>query len=545
MVESHREQTPRLADQQIAEEALESQYQRYLEQRQAQLLTRLVHALRPNQLVRSARRLGYALTPQLARTLIWSEQAPKIKSFPTSYLNGLRGVTAVKVFTFHYSFVYSDFGFQPWGVDDRHKHFLELPVIRYFYSGFTSHVFFGIAGYLTALRIFQQLDCHDSASHSKVLLNISGSLFRRALRLYLPVFIITFITATYIHCGYYESNRAFILDHEKLFPGDWYEPKPEMYATWAEQLGHWCHGMFDLTNIVSEHTVYPYHDQHLWSILSEMRASLHLYGILIAVVQCRKHVRIMVMGFLAFMYFLWNHWETWVYILGAIVAQIDLLLTQWDKEERESMQIEKDMNGHAVEPGPEPRVSQPTREWPTMRTPTAAHDHTRSAIRWLAFLLAFYLLSYPIDGARDYAPGYIYLNRLIPDWMMRKDKFYPNIGTAIFILLLARSDPDTSRWRRALTSPIPQYLGKISFALYLVHGPIMHAIGYLIPHKICWFRGTELISLRDLPWALTIFAGWAITLVLSLWAADVWTREVEARCVKFVKELEEVCFVKS
>lgn len=127
--------------------------------------------------------------------------------------------------------------------------------------------------------------------------------------------------------------------------------------------------------------------------------------------------------------------------------------------------------------------------------------------------------------------------------MARKDKFYPNIGTAILLLLLARSDPNTSKWRRVLTSAIPQYLGSISFALYLVHGPIMHAVGYLVPHKIAWMLGTDLRSMGNWPWAGTIMVGWAFTLCLSLWAADVWTREVEARCVRFVKDLEKVCFV--
>ena len=549
------------------DESMDLRFQQYFDHRRKQIFAIFIHSLRPAQLVRLAKRLGYTLTPTLVRTLVWDEHAPPSKTFPTSYLNGLRGVTAVKVFTFHYTFVYSDFGFQPWGVDERHKYFLELPIIRYFYSGFTSHVFFGIAGYLTSLRLFQLLDKNDASSHSKVLVNVSGSLFRRALRLYLPVFIITFITTTYIHLGFYEKNRPLMLDHENLFPGDWYEPKPDMAPTWTAQIAHWCHEMFDLTNIVTEQTVYPYHDQHLWSILSEMRASLQLYGILLAVAQCKPHVRIIVMLFLTFMYFLWNHWEVWVYILGAIVAQVDLILTANDNLERESLEISKPKaetpaaanghaytnghalpNGHPPQPVPPPpaRISRPTHEFPYLPSSPSGPiytPHLRSLIRLLSFLLAFYLLSYPIDGSRDFAPGYILLNRLIPTWMSRKDKFYPNIGTALLLLLLARSDPSTSRWRRFLTSPIPQYLGKISFALYLVHGPIMHAVGYLVPHQLAWLWGTELREMGDWGWAGTIWLGWAFTLSVSLWGADVWTREVEGRCVRFVKDLERVCFV--
>ena len=111
---------------------------------------------------------------------------------------------------------------------------------------------------------------------------------------------------------------------------------------------------------------------------------------------------------------------------------------------------------------------------------------TLPSLRFFGFLLAFYFLSYPINGSRDYAPGYMTLNLAIPDWMTRKDKFYPNIGTAILLLLLVRSDPQTSKWRKLLTSKIPQYMGSISFGFYLVHGPIMHLFGLMIPQWVWW-----------------------------------------------------------
>jgi len=498
------------------------------------VLSKLFALARPAHAYRLCKRVGYALTPQLLRTRIWNDVAPKSKQFPTSYLNGLRGITAVKVFTFHYLMAFTLSTFQPWGTNERFYYVLELPIIRYFYAGFTSHIFFGVAGYLTSLRLFQLLDVGDAVSHSKVLLNVSGSLFRRAFRLYLPVFLITLITTTYIYFGLYETNRPYLLDHETLFPGDWNEPKPIQFPTYGEQLRFWRHEMFDLTNICTEDTVYPWHDQHLWSILSEMRASLHLYGILVATAQCRRHVRLVVMSIMTGMYFMWNHWEVWVYILGGMVAQIDIILTDRHKAQQETLPSEKNPSG----------VAAFGQTFLSSRVPATIFRHIKSSLRCLTFLLAFYFLSYPIDGSRDYAPGYMTLNRIIPEWMTRKDKFYPNFGTAILLLLLARSDPPTSRWRRLLNNPIPQYLGKISFALYLVHGPILHAIGYMIPHKIWWTMGVQGVDTGDLTWALVVSIGWAISLAMSLWAADVWTREVEGRCVRGVKRLEEMCFVK-
>lgn len=496
--------------------------------------------MRPANACRIGKRFAYCFTPQILRSAYWDDHASKPKQFPTSYLNGLRGITSIKVFTFHYTFAYSDFGFQPWGTNDRHRYLLELPIIRYFYSGFTAHVFFGIAGYLTSLRLFQLLDKHDQASQSKVLQNVSGALFRRAFRLYLPVLIITLLTAHYIYFGLYEENRPYIMDHDKLFPGEWNEPKPPQCATYGEQLYYWAREMFDLTNIFTPGSVYPDHDQHLWSILAEMKGSLFLYLILITTAQCQKHIRLAVMCIMTVMFFLWNHWEIWVYILGAIVAQVDLLLTEREQDKKITLSPERLPPSPPRSPSPEYRRPEPT--WSRYLSPLPKRTHPY--LRFFGFLVAFYLLSYPIDGAKDYAPGYMTLNKLIPEWMDRKDKFYPNIGTALLLFLLARSDPTTSIWRRILNSDLAQYLGKISFALYLTHGPILHAVGYMIPHHIWWGMGTQGYETGNLTWTIVILIGWAVSLMLSLWAADVWTREVENRCVKAVKKLEELCFVK-
>ncbi|OAP57963.1 hypothetical protein AYL99_07053 [Fonsecaea erecta] len=506
---------------------------------QRMLSTALAH-VRPASLYKLSKRFAYCFAPQLARSRYWNDQPPKLKQFPTSYLNGLRGITSIKVFTFHFIMAFSDIGFQPWGTNDRHRYLLELPIIRYFYSGFTAHVFFGIAGYLTSLRLFQLLDKRDQTSQSKVLLNVSGALFRRAFRLYLPVLIITLITAHYIHFGFYEGNRVYITDHEKLFPGDWNEPKPEMFPTYYRQLSYWAREMFDLTNIFTPGAVYPYHDQHLWSILAELKGSIFLYMILMGTAQCQKYIRLAGLCIMTFMFFLWNHWEIWVYIIGAVVAQIDLLLTEREQEQKLTLVPTR------LPPSP------PHSPKPDYKPPPSWSDYVSTppkgwlrGLRVFGFLLAFYFLSYPIDGSRDYAPGYMTLNKLIPEWMDRKDKFYPNIGTGMLLLLLARANPDASIWRRLLNSSLAQYLGKISFGLYLVHGPILHAVGYMIPHRVWWSMGVQGIETTDLVWTVVMLIGWAISLALSLWAADVWTREVESRCVKAVKKLEEACFVKA
>jgi peptidoglycan/LPS O-acetylase OafA/YrhL len=153
-------------------------------------------------------------------------------------------------------------------------------------------------------------------------------------------------------------------------------------------------------------------------------------------------------------------------------------------------------------------------------------------------------MSYPTWAETSPAPGYQTLKSLIPRGMYLPEKFWLNIGTAMLLLLLARSDPAVSVWRHVLNSSLAQYLGKISFALYLIHGPVLHAVGYMVPHYVWWSLGVEGVKTNDFTWGVGMVVGWSVGLALCLWLADVWQREVENRCMKLVKRLEEYCFVK-
>lgn len=506
------------------------------------VLSKAASSLQPANARKLSKRFAYCFVPQIIRSHYFGDPGTAPKRFPTSYLSGLRGLTAIKVFTFHWAFAFSDLGYKPYGTTPRYTYFLELPIIRYLHAGFTAHVFFAVAGYLTSLRIFQLLERHNQQTHSKVLVNISGALFRRAFRLYLPTFIITLLFTHYIHFGLYEHNRPYLDDHEKLFPGAWQEPKPEQMASYYAQLQFWASEMFQLTNIFLPTTAfYPLIDQHLWSILAEMRGSLCLYFVLMSTAQCRTHVRLTTLCFMTFMFFLWNHWEVWVYMLGSIVAQINLLMGEPAAEKRPALELLT----HSPHLSPtSSRAAAGTQK--TSRFQLTFPTTLRAYLRTLGFLVAFYFLSYPIWGAEptEHAPGYETLNLLIPEWMERKDKFYPNIGTALLLFLLARAYDSTSNWRRLLNSHVAQYMGKISFGLYLTHGPVLHAVGYMIPQYIWWAMGVEGVETSNTVWFVVLSIGWAVNLTLCLCVADVWTREVEGRCVKLVKKIEEVCFVK-
>ena len=512
-----------------------------------QLLSKILsHSTRAHAF-RRGKRLAYCLVPSLLRSYLWNETSPKPKQFPTSYLTGLRGIAAVKVFTFHYLHFFSDATFVPWGRDDKHKSFWELPIIQFLYAGTTAQVFFCVAGYLMTLQLVQLFDKHDQPTRSKAFLNISGALFRRVFRLYLPTFAITLITAHYIYFGLYERNRSSYAQRDKYFPGPWTEPMPEQYSSYMAQMDNWARDMWGLLNFWAK-SYRPQHDVHLWSILVEMQGSLVLYLVLMATAQCEKHVRLFAMCLMTVVTLFWDHGEAWMYTSGAVVALIDLLLTEREQEKKLSLPA-------AVSPPPPPAAAEgdgPKGRWSFIlwshcRTPATT---AWTCLRILGHLAAFWTISYPMWGygfwgSDAVAPGYKTLNKFIPRNMEQKERFYPTVGTTIFLLLLARADPDTSLWRQIFASDWAQYLGKVSFALYLVHGPLLHAVVYMVPHWVWWSIGVEGIESNNFTWTVGIMIGWCTGLALSLWVADVWQREVETRTVRVAQIFEKWCFVKT
>ncbi len=90
-----------------------------------------------------------------------------------------------------------------------------------------------------------------------------------------------------------------------------------------------------------------------------------------------------------------------------------------------------------------------------------------------------------------------------------------------------------------------QYVGKVMFAFYLVHGPILHVGGYWISHLVWEGLGWE--GVREMgteAWIFGLGLGWLSCLGLVLWGADVFHREVVERSVYVIYWVEGLVFVK-
>ena len=117
------------------------------------------------------------------------------KLFPTSYLDGLRGVAAFFVVIHHYAHLYTESSMTGWHYEKAAKGsydwFLLMPLIRVVHSGhFMVAIFFVISGYVLSYR---SLKLARQGKYLELLDSLSSSVFRRWLRLHLPVVASTFL----------------------------------------------------------------------------------------------------------------------------------------------------------------------------------------------------------------------------------------------------------------------------------------------------------------------------------------------------------------
>jgi len=92
------------------------------------------------------------------------------------------------------------------------------------------------------------------------------------------------------------------------------------------------------------------------------------------------------------------------------------------------------------------------------------------------------------DALGDITPGWMYLETFIPAWWtFERYRFYQSIGAALFVYGVGHS----AGWQRFFNSAVVQYFGKISYAIYLMHGPVMHTVGYTIERWAYGLTGVE------------------------------------------------------
>lgn len=468
------------------------------------------------------------------------------RASPTAYLDGMRGVAALAVFFCHY--FYTSFRIaEGYGFGDNNYNFMKLPVIRLWYQGPPMVcVFFVISGYALSLKPLKlaraaaaprSLTSNPSPTEA-FSATMSSFVFRRFFRLFLPTAASTFLVVILLRIGAYDWTRDFA--HNKDFMRNVQETHPERLATTSAQLWDWARAMFAFVHVwdwlpFGGSTAY---DVHLWTIPVEFRCSLVLFLTIIGVARLRTAIRLLVLVLLALFCYRSDRWEMLLFYSGTVLAELDLIRKAHSDPTTNAAAPPASASLPTVSPASPALLRPPTRD--NHGSTEGGRSRPLRKLLWSAIsILSLYLMSQPDFGSED-TPGWVYLTSQIPEWWADKYRYWQTIGAILFVAAVGR----VPVWQRLFNTSPAQYLGRISYAIYLMHGPVLHTVGYAVEAR-SWEAVRAAKDGGEARYLAGFMLGSLFIVPIVVWAADVFWRAVDAPVVKFSKWLESVCSVSS
>ncbi|KAI4853757.1 hypothetical protein E4T44_00637 [Aureobasidium sp. EXF-8845] len=397
----------------------------------------------------------------------------------TAYLDGLRGFAALLVFSLHH---------QVWGHSGTGGEFILenafgwngiyqiicFPGLRIFFSGghLAVAVFFVVSGYVLSIKPLTLIQAGDTTKMSE---NLASALFRRWLRLYIPVAGTTFLWMTSWHLFQIKSSNPIAQSPE---------------STYLRELWKWyCD--FKNYSFVFQGEAWNTYNDHTWSIPMEFRGSIVVYTSLLALSGCGGNSRLLCETVLLY-YFLYivDGWYCALFV--AARGQLPRRLRMFKKH----------------------------KTW----------------IAYLVFSIGLYLggvpsISNDIQHLRN-SPGWYYLSFFKPQafWDFR---WFFRFWAAVCVVF---ATPHINWLRKFFETSFCQYLGRVSFGFYLVHGPVLWTLGdrlYAASGRIReghigvvpdWINLLPLPAVGPFGLEINFLVPQFILLAFTLWLAEIVTR---------------------
>lgn len=416
---------------------------------------------------------------------------------PTAYLDGLRGFAALMVYIQHHElnphdgtgqakFFETGFGFEG------NYHFATLPGIRTFFGGghFAVSTFFVLSGYVLALKPLSLIHAGDLLQLGD---HMASSLFRRWIRLFLPLIITTLIYITMLQIfGLWAKNMT-------------------MQQSWLAEVWEFYREFKNFSFIFKEGGE-PWIPQntHLWSIPVEMRGSIVIFTSLIAFSRCSLRARLWCQAALIF-YFMYVVDGSYyaMFSMGMLLCDIDLLA---DRGELSPLLL----------------------RWKPYKG--FVYHHLLALSLFLGGVPA---LNRDIDQLAR-TRGWYFLSFLTPQAVFNYKSFYLFWASTLLVLTTPRI-----RWLKGFfETSFCQYLGRISYALYMVHGPVLWTLGERLyaaagwvtdehlEHIPAWCNKLHLPRTGPLGLEISFLLPHVILLPVTFGLAEIVTRMVDTPSVK-------------
>ncbi|KAF9879906.1 hard surface induced protein [Colletotrichum karsti] len=405
---------------------------------------------------------------------------------------GLRGVAAFLVVCHHWSLLTFSMRIHKGYGSDAQPLFVQLPIVRLFVSGYWAVcVFFVISGFALSYKPLKLLHQKRQADFA---IAAASAAFRRFIRIFGPPIITTFLIALMVYNGWFENKGKTASGTPSLRP-----PKGE---TLSDQLRHWLMSTIGFADPLSRnlHRGDNYiYDPVLWTIPIEFDCSLVIFMAHIAFSRLSSRARLFFHVFIAGYALYLARWEFFLFLAGLLCADVHFHLqsvsqeTSYEDGDMENLPLwskpwRRDSFTrfqYAISSSPTlTRLSQslPWRrdsftrfQSAVFRTSGPAFPVLKAFIGIVSFFGALWLLSCPhLTNDAAITPGYKTLAAMAPSQFPQADKFWIPLGAVILVFAVDR----TPILQRLFTNRFTQYLGRISYAIYLVHGSLLWLYGW-------------------------------------------------------------------
>lgn len=410
---------------------------------------------------------------------------------PTAYLDGLRGFAAFLVYWQHHQ-VWARVGHvtnhgniieNGWGYKDNY-YFITLPIIRLFFAGghFAVALFFVISGYVLSVKPMTLIQSRDFL---KLEDSVSSALFRRWLRLYIPSVATTLL---YMASWHMFGIVTAYPPHEKNF-------RDELWKYYLE---------FKNFSFVFRGGGDPWftYNFHLWSIPVEFKGSIAIYTVQIAISRCTRNARLLLqLGLIVYFLYIVDGWSFAMFITGMLICDLELLAKSNDLPNFFSL-----------------------------------FKPYKTALAYFFFFFGLILAGVPAPYSDikilEETPVWTNFAFLKPE-AVADFKWFFLYWAATF---LVASIPHVPWVKLFFENRFNQYLGRLSFSLYLVHGPVLWTISDRLYLALGWSRTNNIEGLKGwmnlFPMKLTGIFGLEpafllphlILLPLTLWSAEITTK---------------------
>jgi peptidoglycan/LPS O-acetylase OafA/YrhL len=423
----------------------------------------------------------------------------------TTWLDGLRGIAAAIVATDHYFMGgVLDYAFNSFWADppEQNRRLIQLPPIRLLFAAHAMvPLFLVISGYAISINLLR-LRNSNSADFVR---RLSSAVTRRVFRIYLPVFVITALSQFLYFCNIYQWTFG-----DEVVWGRKPWTAPWLHVTFVFRY------MLDIMNIINFQGNPGFNGQ-LWTMPLEFRGSCVVYLAVLGLAFWRPQLRRLALVALTAYWFYFGLWDIFAFLTGLYLAEMRLL------------------SGVHTEDS-EPKL--PYYSW----TPSIRSIDFPAVCTAFCFVFGVYLLCLGDDG--QLPPGYQFLrlvesSRWENDWAVLS-KCWKTVGSVLVVYAIGQSP----RLQRPLNSAPMQYLGRISFSLYLVHQSLYHLVRDPVRNFLWYiatreaYPGTEAASEYTVPFAFAWLVGFVIMSALNVYVADLYTRFVDERCVQIAKKID-------